>query len=177
VGWRRWTAVVVGFCGILLIVKPTGDAFRIAILLPIVSIWGGVARDIITRRIAATESSVATLSFTTAGTALVGILTLPFGWSLPGGTDALLFLVGGFFFGTAHFCMIESLRLAEAAVVVPFRYFNVIWGALFGYMLWGDVPDAWIVSGISLVVVSGLYIMHRETSQRAVAAGPPTGPA
>ena len=166
IGWRRWTAVVIGFCGVLLMIKPTGDGLRLAILLPIVSVMGGVARDIITRRIAASESSVATLAFTTAAATLIGLVTLPFGWTMPNAWDWLLLAVSGILMGAAHFFYIEALRLAEAAVVMPFKYFNMVWAVGLGFVIWGDVPDEWVIAGTLLVVVSGLYIMRRESVRR-----------
>ena len=166
IGWRRWTAVVIGFCGVLLMIKPTGEGLRLAILLPIVSVMGGVARDIITRRIAASESSVATLAFTTAAATLIGLVTLPFGWTMPNAWDWLLLAVSGILMGAAHFFYIEALRLAEAATVMPFKYFNMVWAVGLGFVIWGDVPDEWVIAGTLLVVVSGLYIMRREAVRR-----------
>lgn len=166
VGWRRWTAVVVGFGGVLLMIQPTGEGPRVAMLLPLVSVMGGVGRDVITRRIAATESSVGTLAFTTAAACLIGLLTLPFGWILPGAWDWPLLALSGILMGAAHFLYIEALRLAEAVIVVPFKYFNMVWAVALGFAIWGDLPDRWMVAGTVLVVLSGLYIMHRETSRR-----------
>ena len=68
--------------------------------------------------------------------------------------------------GTAHFLYIEALRLAEAVIVMPFKYFNMVWAVALGFVIFGDLPDAWILSGTLLVVVSGLYIMHREAIRR-----------
>ena len=159
--------MVIGFCGVLLMIKPTGEGLRLAILLPIVSVMGGVARDIITRRIAASESSVATLAFTTVAAILFGLVTLPFGWVMPNNAwDWLLLAVSGILMGTAHFLYIEALRLAEAAVVMPFKYFNMVWAVGLGFVIWGDVPDEWVIAGTLLVVVSGLYIMRRESVRR-----------
>ena len=166
VGWRRWTAVTVGFGGVLLMIQPTGEGPHLAMLLPLVSVMGGVGRDIITRRIAATESSVGTLAFTTAAACLIGLLTLPFGWVLPGARDWLLLALSGILVGAAHFLYIEALRLAEAIIVMPFKYFNMIWAIALGFAIWGDLPDRWMIGGTVLVVLSGLYIMHRETSRR-----------
>jgi drug/metabolite transporter (DMT)-like permease len=62
--------------------------------------------------------------------------------------------------------MIEAYRLAQAAIVAPFKYSSIPWGVLFGYLVWGDFPDAWIISGGTIVVGAGLYILHRETRNR-----------
>jgi drug/metabolite transporter (DMT)-like permease len=166
VGWRRWAAVVMGFCGILLMIKPTMPGLHLAILIPIVSVMGGVARDIITRRIAGSESSVGTLAFTTSAAILFGFITLPFGWVMPSTHDWLILAVSGILMGTAHFLYIEALRLAEAVIVMPFKYFNMVWAVALGFVIFGDLPDAWILSGTLLVVISGLYIMRRESIRR-----------
>lgn len=166
VGWRRWTAVIIGFCGVLLMIKPTGEGLRLAILLPLISVMSDVARDIITRRIAATESSVGTLAFTTVAICLVGLVTIPFGWVMPSAWDWLILAVSGILMGAAHFLYIEALRLAEAAIVMPFKYFNMVWAVMLGFIIWGDLPDTWVIAGTMLVVVSGLYIMRRETVRR-----------
>ena len=166
VGWRRWTAVMVGFGGVLLMIQPTGEGPRLAMLLPLISVMGGVGRDVITRRIASTESSVGTLAFTTAAACLIGLLTLPFGWVLPGARDWALLALSGILMGAAHFLYIEALRLAEAVIVMPFKYFNMVWAVALGFAIWGDLPDRWMIGGTVLVVLSGLYIMRRETSRR-----------
>ncbi len=166
VGWRRWTAVLVGFVGILLMIQPAGEGLRVAMLLPLVSVMGGVARDVITRRIASSESSVGTLAFTTAATCLAGLFTLPFGWTVPGARDWLILAASGVLMGAAHFLYIEALRLAEAVIVMPFKYFNMVWAVALGFAIWGDLPDRWVIGGTVLVVLSGLYIMHRETWRR-----------
>jgi len=167
VGWRRWAAVLIGFCGALIIAQPTGDGFRWAILLPLFAIFGAVARDLITRRIASTESSIAPLAYTTAIIGAVGLVTLPFGWITPTPVDWLIFIGIGIFYGAAHFFFIEALRLAEAVIVMPFRYGNLIWAALLGFLIWGHIPDVPIILGATLVVISGLYIAHREVTRRS----------
>lgn len=166
VGWRRWTAVTVGFLGVLVMVRPTGAALQIAILLPLASATASAFRDIITRRISANESSTATLAFTTGAVTLAGLLTLPFGWVLPTWQDIGLLAIGGIMFGGAHFLYIESFRLAEAVLVAPFRYFNMLWAIGFGFVVWGDLPDTWVVGGSALIIGAGLYVMRREAQQR-----------
>lgn len=170
VGWRRWAAVLIGFCGVLVILQPTGDGFRLAILLPLSAVFGAVARDLITRRIASTESSIATLAFTTGVIGAIGLVTVPFGWVMPTPVDWLIFAGVGVFYGAAHFFFIEALRLAEAVIVMPFRYGNIIWATLLGFFIWGHVPDISVIAGVTLVVASGLYITHREVIRRTRAA-------
>jgi drug/metabolite transporter (DMT)-like permease len=167
VGWRRWAAVVTGFCGVLLMISPSGEGVRLAVFLPLAAVAGAVGRDLITRRIAATESSVATLAFTTAVIGASGLVTLPFGWVMPTLTDWLIIAGAGMLYGTAHFFYIDALRLAEAVLVVPFKYSNILWAAVLGFVIWGHIPSPSVIAGTTLVIVSGLYIAHREMLRRA----------
>lgn len=162
VGWRRWTAVVLGFVGILIITRPTGNGLGWVVLLPLGAVLCGVARDLITRRISARESSVAILATTTAAVTLAGFATLPFGWRTPTPTDVALLALTGLLLGAAHFLLIETFRLAEAVVVAPFRYTSMIWAIVFGFLFFATLPDMWVIAGAALVVASGLYIFHRE---------------
>lgn len=167
VGWRRWTAVVVGFIGVVVMVRPGSGALQAVALLPVGSALMGALRDIITRRItsdmASAESSVAILCFTSLVVTLAGLLTLPFGWRTPSLVDLGLLALSGFLIGAAHYLLIEAFRFAEAGLIAPFKYINIVWAALIGFLVWGDIPDRWIVFGASLVIGSGLYIFHRET--------------
>ena len=165
VGWRQWTAVILGFLGILIMVRPTGEALQIAIMLPLGSATASAFRDIITRRISTSESSTATVAFTNGAVMLASLVTLQFGWIMPTWHDIGLMAISGIMFGAAHFLYIESLRLAEAVIVTPFRYFNMLWAILFGLLVWGDFPDAWIFTGTALIIASGLYLMRRQARQ------------
>ena len=163
VGWRRWSAVIAGFIGTLIMLRPTPAAFQAAALLPLaVAILSGT-RDAITRRISGSDSSTATLAVTTVVIVLGGAaMSLPTGWVPLRSADLWLFVLCALFQGSAHFLMIETFRLAEAKVVAPFKYASILWAVLIGYLFWNDIPDFWILTGGSIVVASGLYILHRE---------------
>lgn len=163
VGWRRWSAVLVGLAGVMLIVRPTGDAVRLVALLPLGTALMGALRDIITRRISVTESTPAILCFTTIAVGCAGLATLPFGWFVPTPGDVALLALCGVTIGCAHYLLIEAFRLAEATLVAPFKYTIIVWAVLFGFIVWGDLPDRWVVGGSAVVIASGLYILHRET--------------
>ncbi len=162
VGWRRWTAVVVGFAGILIMTRPGGETLRWAALVPLGATFAGSTRDLITRRITTTESTPAIMWFTTLAVTLGGLVTAPFGWRMPSAMDLGLCAIAGCLLGGAHYLLIEAFRFAEAALVAPFKYFSIIWAALIGFLVWGDLPDHWMIAGSALVVGSGLYILHRE---------------
>lgn len=166
VGWRRWMAVLAGFAGIVIIMRPGGGVFQWAALLPLAASLTGAFRDILTRSMSAKETSVALLFYTSLGVVVAGMAAAPFVWTPVPPADWGWFAVNGFLIGSAHFLMIETFRYGEAALVAPFKYSGVIWAALFGYLIWGDIPDTGAVLGVSIVVVAGLYILRRERARR-----------
>lgn len=175
VGWRRWMAVVVGFVGILVISRPTEETFRMAALLPLTAAFLAAVRDLVTRRITVSESSWAILMTTTIGLMAAGLCTLPFGWRMPTLLDALIMAGSGIFVTAGHFYFIDTFRHAEAGLVSPFKYLSIVWAAAIGFFVWGEAPDSWMLTGTTLVVGGGLYILHRElVRHRRVRHTPPT---
>ncbi|MDE0943490.1 MAG: DMT family transporter [Alphaproteobacteria bacterium] len=166
VGWRRWMAVLVGFVGVLVMLRPGNDwdsgGLNWAALLPAGAALCGAFRDILTRRISHGEASSTTLFYSTLGVALAGAATAPFGWVTPGLGDMALFALAGILLCTAHYLHIETFRFAEAALVAPFKYSSLLWAMVVGFLIWGDIPDGWTLAGTVLLIGSGLYIFHRE---------------
>ena len=163
VGWRRFSAIAVGFLGVLLMVRPAGDAFRLAALLPLGAALCIAAVGIITRRISRTETTASMLVYGSVAVMAAGFLTAFAGdWRMPGLADLGLMAIGAIMLGFANFLFIEGLRLAEASVVTPYKYVSLIWALVLGLVLWRHVPDAWTVGGALIVVGCGLYIWHRE---------------
>lgn len=163
VGWRRWSAVAVGFAGVVVMLRPTPDAIQLLAVVPIAAALCSAFRDIVTRKISATESSNAILFWSNVALLLVAGLSFLFSWDPMTWSDIALLALLGVVVGVAHWFMIEAFRLAEAAVVSPFKYTAIVWATLFGYLIWGTVPDGFILTGGALVIASGLYILHRET--------------
>ena len=162
VGWRRWAAVTVGFVGVVIMLRPGAGAINWAAALPLGAALAGAFRDIITRQISATDSSFSILVVTTGSVAVAGIATMPFGWVMPSPGDLALLACAGLLLAGAHYLLIEALRLAEVTVIAPFKYVSLIWATMFGFLIWGQLPDVWTWAGSALVVLSGLYILHRE---------------
>lgn len=162
VGWRRWSAVVVGFIGVLIIVRPGTEAMQWAVIFPIGAAMTGAFRDLITRSASATEHSNAMLMTGTAASAIGGLCTLPFGWVPISLHDLGLMALSGFLMAIAHFMMIESFRYGEAGLVAPFKYSNMVYAVLLGFFIWGDLPDALTWTGTAILISSGVYILHRE---------------
>ena len=162
VGWRRWAAVVVGFSGVLIMVRPDPEIFRIAALLPILAASSGALRDLVTRRISTGESSIAILCFSTSAVLLAGLVSMFFDRAPLNMADLPLLAVAGGLQGAAHFILIEAFRHGEAVVIAPFKYTALPWAAVFGFLLFGQIPDIWIITGAMPVICAGLYIVHRE---------------
>ncbi|MCB1548132.1 MAG: DMT family transporter [Hyphomicrobiaceae bacterium] len=166
VGWRRWLAVLVGFLGVLVILRPGTAAMQWAMLLPLGAALASGMRDLITRRIASSETTVAVLFVTTTAVLVAGLLTFPLGWVPFRARDLWIFGLSSVIFTTAHYLMVEAFRNGEAALIAPFKYTSLVWGVLFGYLLFNHLPDGWTMLGAGIVVLAGLYIAHRERVRR-----------
>ena len=166
IGWQRWSTVLIGFCGVLLITRPGSGAMQWAVLLPFVASFTGALRDIITRRISSHETSESMLFFSTAALAIAGFCTLPFRWVLPTLIDLGLLAFSAVFLAGAHYLMIECFRLGEAAFVAPFKYSGIVWAIVLGFLLWQDIPDAWMISGAIIVISGGIYMLRLEARRR-----------
>lgn len=179
VGWRRWLAVMIGFAGVLFMLRPGGAALQWAIVFPLGAAVCGGLRDLITRRIAGTETTVAVLATTTTFVLAAGLATAPFTeWSPLRTTDLATFAASGALIAIAHTLMIEAFRRGEAALVAPFKYSSLLWATLFGFIMFGDVPDRWTLAGAVTIILAGLYVLQREMKlkrdEKPVSA---TGPA
>ncbi|MDJ0931419.1 DMT family transporter [Breoghania sp.] len=169
VGWRRWGAVLVGFCGVLLIVRPGFAGFAIWSLSAIVGVTCMSARDLVTRAIPAeVKTFAAAFASVLMTTFLLGPAMAPFEeWVVP--TPGLLALLAGaaVFMMVGFVFIIIAVRTGDMVVVAPFRYSIVIWAICIGYLVWGDVPDWPTLIGIAILISTGIYAFLRE---RALAA-------
>jgi drug/metabolite transporter (DMT)-like permease len=171
VGWRRWLAVSIGFAGVLFMLRPGSEALQWAIIFPLgAAIFGGL-RDLITRRIAGTETTVAVLAVTTTIVLLAGLATMPFtDWVSVQTHHIAIFAASGALIAVAHTLMIEAFRRGEAALVAPFKYSSLLWATLIGFVFFAELPDRWTIVGALLIVLAGLYVLHRETQLKRAAA-------
>jgi drug/metabolite transporter (DMT)-like permease len=163
VGWRRWTATCVGLAGVLIIVRPGGDAFTPYALLAIVSVLFSVARDLLTRGV---RSGVPSLVIAGASASIVTLSSLGFTlfetWVWPPPVTIGFLLAASVALLAGQYWLIAAMRTGEIAVVAPFRYSIILWAVLSGYLVWREVPDlaSWI--GIAIVSGAGLYTFVRE---------------
>ena len=163
VGWRRWSAIAVGFTGVVTMLRPTPDLIRLVAIVPLLAALVGAFRDIVTRKMGTGgESTLAILLISTSVVTVAGLATIPLGWSPLRIADLALFVGSALLVALAQAFMIESFRLGEVGLVGPFKYTSLIWAILLGLLVWGDLPDSWTWVGSALVVGSGLYIWRRE---------------
>lgn len=159
----RWAAVFIGFAGVLLIVRPTGDGFNAWALLCLLGTLLHALRDLLTRRLdPCLPSLVATLSSAVA-LGLLAALMLPFQSWRPVDLRTLgLMALGAAFLCSAFLLLIGGLRLGEISLLAPFRYTGLLFAVLLGYLVWNHVPDVWGFTGIALLIASGLLVMQGE---------------
>jgi drug/metabolite transporter (DMT)-like permease len=161
VGWRRWTAILIGFCGVLIALRPSAQTISWPAMIALGGSLSFSLLLLITRSLRATPDIVmATSQF--VGTFLLGALMSPFGWVTPEAGSLALFAVAGCISVTALVCVNRSLKLAPASVVVPYQYSMIIWAVMFGIAVFGDVPQPATILGAAIIIAAGLYIFLRE---------------
>ncbi len=175
VGWRRWSAVVVGFLGVLIVLRPGFAELNVGHVAALSSTLLFALSMIVVRRIGNSETGSCLLVSMMVALLAVSVPVLPFVYAAPSGWDLLLLAAVGLLMGLGHLAMIQAFRLAPSAVVAPFHYSQIVWAVLFGLTLFGDRPDAWVVAGSAVIIASGLYILWRETVRRREVGlpGPP----
>ncbi len=163
VGWRRYSAILVGFAGVLIIFRPGTEGFNAYSVSALVAVAFIVVRDLTTRGLSTGVPSlfvalVSAIAITVAG----GLASLTFEWRPVGTNDlirpgcAAVFLIGGYLFA------VMTMRVGEISFVSPFRYTVLLWAMLLGYFVFGEEPDAWMLTGSTIVVAMGIYTFYRE---------------
>jgi drug/metabolite transporter (DMT)-like permease len=173
VGWRRWTAISVGFFGVLLVTRPGFGGMHPAALLSLISAICYAFYVISTRVLSRTDSSETTQFYTNLVGALVMTAILPFVWKTPDNffISALMVLIGALG-GGGHYLLIRAHRLAPASTLAPFIYSQMLWTTALGFLVFRDVPHRWTIIGGLVVISSGLYLLHREAVRKAEPSAP-----
>lgn len=160
VGWRRWSAVIVGFVGVMFALKPTGT-FTTGAWVAVASSLSFAIYMVCTRKVAGT-SSIVMVTTQVVAALIFGAVAAPFAWvALSWGDGALLTLLGVVAM-IAYLCINKALMLAPASVVVPYQYTSIFWAILFGYVFFGDIPSAAMLAGAGIIIGAGIYIFVRE---------------
>ncbi len=163
VHWRRWTAIAVGFIGVLVIARPGTSSFQPAALLSLAGAAFYALYSIITRILARTDFNETTLFYSNLIGAMAMMPIVPFVWVTPSDPLIIALMVATGAFGSfGHYLLIAGHRLAPASVLSPFIYTELVWVIALGFFVFGDVPNRWTLAGSAIVVASGLYLLHRE---------------
>jgi len=167
VGPRRWAAVLVGFAGAVIIIRPGGDAFHWAMLLTLGAALFYSIYQILTRRLATVDDAVTTIAHTAIVGTVVATCVLPFSYRMPDSLlDVGLFLLVGAIGGLSHFLVVQALRYGPASVLSPLGYFELLVTVIVGYLVFDNLPDALTWAGAAVIIASGIYIAYRESVVR-----------
>ncbi len=162
VGRRRWTAVSVGFVGVLVIVRPGLSAFHPGMLLALGAGTVYALYSLATRKLSGSAPPLVTLAYTAVLGAMVMSVVVPSVWSPPEAKDLVWMVLMGALAAGGHFLIIKSFEHAEASLLAPLGYSEIVMATVVGYLAFGDFPDAWTWVGIAIVIVSGVYVSLRE---------------
>lgn len=173
VGWRRWTAIVIGFCGVLVVARPGFGGLHPAALLSLAGTVCYAFYVISTRILSRTDSSETTQFYTNLVGAVGTTVIAPFVWTPPdsvmvGGLMVFIGALGG----GGHYLLIRAHRLAPASTLAPFIYTQMIWTTTLGFVVFGDLPHHWTIVGGLIVISSGLYLLHREAVRKVEPSAP-----
>ncbi len=176
VGWRRWSAVTAGFIGVIVCLRPGVAALSWPALIALVGSFTFSLSMISTRFLRGTSQIVLVTTQTVAALAF-GVVAAPLAWVPSNARDLALLALLGMVAMVAHVCVNRSLTVAPASTVVPYQYTTIIWAVLFGYLVFGDVPDAWMLVGGTIIIGAGFFIFLREQQlarrDRAFSEPPP----
>jgi len=171
VGWRRWGAILAGFIGVLIIIRPSDDGFNEYAVLAIVAVACVTVRDAITRRL---DRSVPSLfvAFISAIPIFIygGVATATTGWTIVSGAIIGIVVVAAIAITCGYLFAVMAMRNGEISFVAPFRYTGMIWAILFGFLLFGNLPDAATILGTMIVIGMGVYAFHRERIRQRASA-------
>ena len=163
---RRWLAVLVGFAGVLFIIRPAPASFNAWAIVALGAAVASSIRDVLTRKL---DPAIPTtvLAFTSmVALTLVGVgLGLSGAWLPLSANECLLLLGGAAFLGLAIYFVAMAFRGGEISVVTPFRYTSLLWAGTAGFVGFGEIPGAWSLAGAALIVASGLYVLHRDAER------------
>jgi len=162
VGPRRWIGIIIAFAGAVVVMRPGSGSLELSILIVLAAAFTHAMYQVFTRKLGTRDAPMTSLFYTAITGAAVMTVVVPFVWQPVAALDWPLFVFAGIAGGIGHLCLIRAFRQAPASVVAPFSYSSLLWATAFGYVLFGNLPDAWTLTGAALIVGSGLYIFHRE---------------
>jgi drug/metabolite transporter (DMT)-like permease len=167
VGRRRWLATAVGLMGVMIVLRPGTSAFHPAAFFPVVSAFAWACTLILTRKMSGQERTAVTMTYSSIVGFAVLCALVPFVWVTPTWHDILFGLLIGVASTAGQWIVVLAFRYADASVLAPFSYVQLLWVSILGFLVFGEVPDGWTVTGAVFIVASGLYTAHRERVRRS----------
>ena len=173
VGWRRWLAIAIGLAGVMIIIRPGMEGFSVYSIWALVAVGCVTIREIATRKLSANLPSLPVALATAIAISGLGAVMQPAvewapvsasAWSLIGG--ASLAIIGGYLFS------VMTIRIGDIGFVAPFRYTAMVWALILGLLMFGEIPDMPMMTGTVIIILTGLYSLHRERSVRRTAQEP-----
>lgn len=163
VGLRRWIAVAIGFVGMLIVIRPGLGVFHPAIFFVVLAASLFATRQILSRFLAGGDSIATTVAYTSITATAIATVLQPFVWETPQGWQIWAVIFGmSACAALGEVLVIRALDIAQAVVLAPLHYSLIIWGTMYGYLVFGDLPDGWTLIGCVIIIGSGLYTLHRE---------------
>jgi len=167
VGLRRWLATAVGLIGVLIILRPGTSAFHPAAFFPLVSALAWACTLIMTRMMSGQERAATTMAYSSIAGVFILSALVPIVWVVPSWHDILFGIFIGIASTAGQWIVVLAFRFADASVLAPFSYTQLVWVSILGFLVFGEVPDVWTVTGAVFIVASGLYTAHRERVRRS----------
>ncbi len=164
VGWRRWSAVLVGFAGVLIVIRPGFGEVPWQLALPLVTAACFALYQILTRLVSVDpdETPFVMLFYVAWVGAVIMTLMVPFYWQPVALADWPWLVAMGGLGAIGHLILIRALVIAPASLIAPFTYSQIVWALLAGWLVFGDLPDVWMLLGCTVIVASGLFVFYRE---------------
>ena len=171
----RWSAVLLGFAGVIVMLAPhlsvaqfsvmSAAASLGAVLAVLAAVFNALA-VIQTRRLTDSETTSSIVLYFSLICMVIGLMTLPFGWHRPDTTELIVLVMIGVLGGVGHLLLTESYRYTSASLIAPFDYVAILWAFAFGYFLFGEVPEPMVFAGAAIVIAAGLFVIWREHQLR-----------
>lgn len=172
VGWRRWLAIIAGFAGVLIVIRPGPEGFSLAAVYVIASVVGAAARDLCTRRIDRAVPTLFISVITAVSITVTGaVMIVPMGgWQPVSGEAFVRLTAASVLLLVGYQTIVIAMRTGEISFIAPFRYTSLIWAIAIGFLFFGEVPDFWMTVGVMIIVASGLYTFSRENRRQVAEA-------
>jgi drug/metabolite transporter (DMT)-like permease len=167
VGLRRWLATALGLIGVIIILRPGTGAFHPAAFFPLVSAFAWACTLIMTRMMSGREHAATIMTYSSIAGVCILTALVPLVWVTPSWHDLLFGILIGFTSTAGQWIVVLAFRYADASVLAPFSYSQLLWVSILGFVIFGEVPDVWTITGAIFIVASGLYTAHRERVRRS----------